>query len=66
MNEIFQKATGSGVQAVSALGQAPGYVYERPIAVADTLAQKAGLGSPVAGIEKFVGASRSWGRSSAA
>jgi hypothetical protein len=60
VNSIFNKAiggdaTGAGLQLASVAGRAPGYIYERPIAIFDTVAQKAGLGSPVSGIEQGLG-----------
>lgn len=61
VNSIFRGATGQAqdqpvpLQALEAVGRAPGFIYERPIATLDTLAQRAGLGSPAKGVMDAVG-----------
>ncbi len=52
---LGDQAAQGGTQLLEAAGKAPGFTFERPLAVADTIAQQATGQSPLAGIEQFIG-----------
>lgn len=55
VNSAYQGIAGEGANVFASLGQAPAYVFERPVALANVVSKRLGGPSVSGGIEKTIG-----------